>query len=368
MELIVKVSIGYPYPSEIRPLKHEDVPDIMTLGRGSYATDMDIDLHHAAVNILVGNFTSIAHGVTACLRQDEHDYRSAAMFPMDMLDLTDAERGREINHIRKMRFGGQRDQIIIGSDVWIGRGAVIMGGVHIGNGAIVGAHAVVAKDVPPYAIVVGNPARVIKYRFPEETVQKLLGIKWWHWPVERVKSLADTEDVETFVNTHYVPVSRMEDDASKLIRKMKAEGKTVCIFSPVAGTSDEEACRHVLEQYIRDFQAGDPIALFIEIEGDGNLVQPILDEVGRGKTNLPGILFYKKSGEVPLSILQNADYLITTKNFRSLVYMDYGADYGVKRLYAWSEDVFGRMRGGRCWKENRRILRHHIGGEANAIV
>lgn len=76
---------------------------------------------------------------------------------------------------------------IIGDDVWIGSEAMIMAGVNIGSGAVVAAHAVVTKDVPPYAIVGGNPAEVIKYRFDEETIAKLLKLKWWNWSEEKVK-------------------------------------------------------------------------------------------------------------------------------------------------------------------------------------
>ena len=75
----------------------------------------------------------------------------------------------------------QVERITIGSDVWIGRAAVILGGVTIGHGAIVGAFAVVAKNVPPYAIVVGNPYRIIRYRFGPKQIAHLLALKWWEW-------------------------------------------------------------------------------------------------------------------------------------------------------------------------------------------
>lgn len=75
----------------------------------------------------------------------------------------------------------------IGNDVWIGHGAIIMPEVKIGDGAIIGAGAIVTKDILPYAIAVGNPARTIKYRFDEETILKLQKIKWWDWDYETIK-------------------------------------------------------------------------------------------------------------------------------------------------------------------------------------
>ena len=76
---------------------------------------------------------------------------------------------------------------MIGNDVWIGYEAVIMAGVHIGNGAIIAARAVVTKDVPPYTIVGGVPARPIRKRFEEETIRKLETLQWWDWSAEKIQ-------------------------------------------------------------------------------------------------------------------------------------------------------------------------------------
>jgi virginiamycin A acetyltransferase len=74
----------------------------------------------------------------------------------------------------------------IGPDVWIGTEAVLMPGITIGAGAIVSARAVVTRDVPPFAIVAGNPARVVRHRFDPETTRRLLAVSWWDWPVDRI--------------------------------------------------------------------------------------------------------------------------------------------------------------------------------------
>ena len=80
-----------------------------------------------------------------------------------------------------------KGDIVIGNDVWIGYEAVIMAGVHIGNGAIIAARAVVTKDVPPYTIVGGVPARLIRKRFDEEVIRKLETLKWWDWSAEKIQ-------------------------------------------------------------------------------------------------------------------------------------------------------------------------------------
>ncbi|WP_352629335.1 CatB-related O-acetyltransferase [Mesorhizobium sp. M0496] len=86
-----------------------------------------------------------------------------------------------------MEYLRTKGPIVIGNDVWVGARATIMSGVTIGDGAVVAACSVVTKDVPPYAIVAGNPARVIKYRFSEDTIAAMLKIRWWDWPIERIK-------------------------------------------------------------------------------------------------------------------------------------------------------------------------------------
>lgn len=97
-----------------------------------------------------------------------------------------------------------KGDILIGNDVWIGARANIMSGVTIGSGAIIATAAVVTKDVPPYAIVGGNPAQVIRYRFPDKIIENLLAVAWWDWPEEIIRErmpLLMSDDIERFVQT-----------------------------------------------------------------------------------------------------------------------------------------------------------------------
>lgn len=94
----------------------------------------------------------------------------------------------------------ERLPITIGNDVFIGMNVTVLDGVTIGDGAVVGAGCVVSKDVPPYAVVVGCPMKILRYRFPEETIAALLRIRWWDWPDEKLPEVeAMFFDVEAFV-------------------------------------------------------------------------------------------------------------------------------------------------------------------------
>lgn len=93
--------------------------------------------------------------------------------------------------------------VIIGNDVWIGKNVTILQGVTIGDGAVIGTNAVVAKSIPPYAIVVGNPCRIIKYRFNENQIAALLRIRWWDWPIDKIKeniNLIMSDNIDDFIS------------------------------------------------------------------------------------------------------------------------------------------------------------------------
>ncbi|MDG4891796.1 CatB-related O-acetyltransferase [Mesorhizobium sp. WSM4887] len=147
--------------------------------------------------LTVGSFCSIAGNVTI-MCDGQHSTNSATSYPININLLKRPE---------PVQNGGRKRGVIIGHDVWICHGAVIISGVSIGHGAVIGTNAVVTKDVPPYAVVGGVPAGIIRYRFPKEIVEKLLTICWWDWDDDKIKSEADalTGSIDTFISRHFVP-------------------------------------------------------------------------------------------------------------------------------------------------------------------
>lgn len=142
-------------------------------------------LYHYPVNgdkLIIGKFCAIACGAKFIFTSANHTLKSLSnyTFPvfagewgLDWKNVTDA--------------WDNKGDIVIGNDVWIGYEAVIMPGVHIGDGAIVGTRAVVTKDVPPYTIVGGVPAREIRKKFDPQTVETLQRLQWWNWPYEKIR-------------------------------------------------------------------------------------------------------------------------------------------------------------------------------------
>ena len=131
--------------------------------------------------LIIGKFCSIACGAKFIFNSANHSLSSLSIYPFPIFF---EEWNLDVKDITKA--WDNKGNIIIGNDVWIGYEAVILAGVTIGNGAIIGARAVVTKDVPPYTIVGGVPAKPIKKRFDNKTISELLDIQWWNWPDETI--------------------------------------------------------------------------------------------------------------------------------------------------------------------------------------
>ncbi|MBN9069774.1 MAG: CatB-related O-acetyltransferase [Rhizobiales bacterium] len=136
--------------------------------------------------LVIGKFCAIAADTRFIMNGANHDMRGFSTYPFGILG-GDARAAWDDGSVE----AGFRGDTIVGNDVWFGTEAMVLPGVTIGDGAIVATRAVVSRDVPPYAIVAGNPARVVKMRFDEETVSRLLAVGWWHWPIDKIMRNVD---------------------------------------------------------------------------------------------------------------------------------------------------------------------------------
>lgn len=141
-------------------------------------------LYHYPVNhdkLIIGKFCSIACGAKFLFNSANHNMTSLSTYPFPIFF---EEWRTDINNITDA--WDNKGDIIIGNDVWIGYEAVILSGVTIGDGAIIGTRAVVTKDVPPYTIVGGVPAKIIRKRFNDETISILMNLRWWDWEKQKI--------------------------------------------------------------------------------------------------------------------------------------------------------------------------------------
>lgn len=179
---------GFPQVGFLKPLIKN--PNIV-VGDYSYYDDPDGPEHFEFKNVLyhfpfigdklvIGKFCALGRSVRFIMNGANHKISGFSTYPFYIF-------GNGWESVTPppgdLPFKGDT---VIGNDVWIGYEALIMPGVQIGDGAIVAAHSVVVSNVPAYSVVGGNPAKVIKQRFPDEVVSDLLAINWWDWPVEKI--------------------------------------------------------------------------------------------------------------------------------------------------------------------------------------
>lgn len=191
------MSAQIPNPNTIHPVAGYDKeiyvkptiknPNII-VGDFTYIADSEFESHvthhydFIGDKLIIGKFCQIAAGVEFVMNGANHQMNAVSTFPFYTLEGWDMKPPAASD----MPFKGDT---VIGNDVWIGQNATILPGVHIGDGAIIGANSVVASDVEPYSIVVGNPIKLIRYRFDGELTSLLLKFKWWDKPVEEINAL-----------------------------------------------------------------------------------------------------------------------------------------------------------------------------------
>lgn len=171
-------------------LKSED-PRV-TVGKYTYGFP-NFKLWDSNEKINIGKFCSISRNVDI-FGGGEHITEWVTTFPLRI--------AFEQNGAWEDGLPATKGHTIIGNDVWIGDGAKVLSGVTVGHGAVIGAGSVIAKDIPPYAIVGGNPAQIIRYRFSNTQIQKLISIKWWDWSESKIFdsiNLLCSQEIDKFI-------------------------------------------------------------------------------------------------------------------------------------------------------------------------
>lgn len=186
-------------------LKHFITKDFIKVGDytyydASFSTQNPEDFENTNVlyfpagntQLIIGKFCCLANQCKFMMSGAQHHLNSFTAYPLFWNFISEPNVKSYFEVIPDaVHYHKTYSDTVIGNDVWIGYDALIMPGITIGDGAIVGSRAVVTRDVPPYAIVAGNPARVIRQRFDPHTVAQLLEIQWWHWPIERIMQCYD---------------------------------------------------------------------------------------------------------------------------------------------------------------------------------
>ena len=331
--------------TEISATKDENIPAYImaSLGNMSYmaGTDFHYNLPQKA-HVLIGNYCQIAHDTVIEIGQN-HIFSGVSPYPFDQV------LGEENTFAHRAPVNKQ--QLVIGHDVWIGSGVRIIKAVKIGNGAIVGSGSVVTKDVPPYAIVGGNPAKIIRYRFSPEIIKALDKIKWWYWPLEKVKANRQyMENVEEFI-------ARFVDKSGEyrtpvpphILEQLQAchqAGGRIFYFVPDLGAIREEAVwPAVLGQFCQKY-SHQPHCLLINLKNAGSdnqaQIQYLQQFLGQFPQR-PAAIFAISQDGIVLELLKLADYFITTKEAISSKGIDYMETFGGQVLSGLEYNIFANI-------------------------
>lgn len=200
------MKIGYLYSKLIKKLHGKSIL------KSKLSKDVGVGVNCNIVNCTIDKYSYIGHDsqvvnaeIGAFCSISDHVFIGGAEHPMYWVSMSPVFENVK-GSLVKTRFVKYdvpvSDRTIIGSDVWIGHAAIIKAGVKIGHGAVVGAGAIVTKDIPPYAIVVGSPAKIIKYRFEKSVINKLLQLEWWNFSDSIIKELS------IYINEPYVFIQK----------------------------------------------------------------------------------------------------------------------------------------------------------------
>ena len=336
-------------------VENQGVENILTLGACSYISNTGAEFDRGAdlggahpSHILIGRYSSLASGMRL-LMAFNHSYKGAtSTFPFEdrpriqKIISKSTKFFEPVDYPPNLRAYENRFQLIIGHDVWIGLDSLFVGAVNVGNGAIIGAGSVIAKDVPPYAVVVGNPARVIKYRFDDTTIKKLLAIKWWNWSLEKIAdNLPLMKDVEKFLAAHWSPELENipTDEIGWQVENFRAQGFKIYNF-----VADFQAKKPLWLRVIAGFCQSnftDAKLIIWLVENSSESDFKLLAEAAKLFDNgaIKNILVVENEKISPYA-LRSATHFITNREMVTLECLDWLWNTNVKIVSALDDGIF----------------------------
>lgn len=336
--MIKKISIK---PNCIRAWQEVCIPDagtmqdfpILSIDTDSYIVQaeiqsgLDFDPTAGRHCIAIGKGCSLADSVTFMI---DVNHNFGAVCQGEMLFLKGTAPSCAIR---------RKASIIIQNDVWVGRGATIMAGVTLHNGCVVAAGAVVTKDVPPYTIVGGNPARVLRRRFDEETAAALQQIAWWDWPEQvQIDRKSDFSlPVQEFVRKYLPEGSSM----SEHIPSPQMPEDRVCVLFVPDVKASHPLYPKVLKQYFEKDRPHTELLIYLPKEDSNPYLQKRIERILEQAGDRDSYVTLQTGADLEEYVMfQMADYFVTTRS-RETVRRTCLADlYGVKLLYGTDEPIF----------------------------
>ncbi len=318
---------------------------VVYAGRGSYAVSIDLHTYHSVVSsedvhlVYIGRYTSIGENLRI-YSDFNHDHQSVYMGVIpEYADLTEnasyRERlGQNISHM------AHKGTVIIGNDVWIGDNVTIIADVTIGNGAVIGAESVVTKDIPPYTIWCGNPAKCVDNRFSPDMVRGFQQIAWWNFDRSRLKEIENDMkgDPAVFVAKYEPLVKDLEITDKHLITLDEHPSMVAFIDTdtpfPTYG--------RILGQFIERYCDGTR-ALFLCYYKDNQSNVDTIDALSGVLTKLPDSVKLLPLAIDPSddeAVIANADYLVLGRDIKNIQRMNYAFKYGTKCISGVNDPIF----------------------------
>lgn len=307
---------------------------ILSIDRGSYIVDAQI---HSGINfaphkglhsIQIGKYTSIADS-TIFLLNLNHPYKNVAQGVLDFFPSQD-----------KCNTLPTKGEIIIGNDVWIGRNCTILGGVTIHNGAVIAANSIVTKDVPPYAIVGGNPAKPIgsHSRFTKEQIEALLHIAWWNWDIDKLQTncMDFGNSIELFIQKHI-------ESARQFYLSVPSIFPTIALPKILFIPDLNEPCpiwKTVLTEYFSRPRSEYELILYITPEISQGTFSELLEFLESYEDCEANITLETSILETECSLFKDISYFITTRSPNIIRYISYAYLYQVSVLSGISDPIF----------------------------